>query len=46
VRADFISGMASKDDRFLMMLDIDKVFSSDGIALVRHGETQPGSERN
>jgi purine-binding chemotaxis protein CheW len=46
VRADFISGMASKDDRFLMILDIDKVFSSDGIALVRHGETQPGSERN
>jgi purine-binding chemotaxis protein CheW len=46
VRTDFIRGMASRDDRFLIILDIDKVFSSDDIALVRQSETQPEPGQN
>lgn len=42
VRSDFITGMADQDDRFLVILDIDKVFSSDDIALVRPAGTSAG----
>jgi len=35
LRTDFIRGMGKHDGRFIMILDIDKVFSSDEITLVR-----------
>lgn len=35
LRTEFIKGMGKREDRFLMILDIDKVFSSDELALVQ-----------
>lgn len=35
LRTEFISGMGKRDGRFLMILDIDKVFSSDELESVR-----------
>jgi purine-binding chemotaxis protein CheW len=35
LKTDFIKGMGKRDDHFLMILDIDKVFSSDELALVQ-----------
>jgi purine-binding chemotaxis protein CheW len=35
LRTDFIRGMGKHDGRFIMILDIDKVFSSDEITLVQ-----------
>ena len=40
LRTDFISGMGKHDGRFIMILDIDKVFSSDEITVV------PGLDRH
>src|SRR5512146_3557548 len=39
LRTEFIRGMGKRDDRFIIILDIDKVFSSDELALVQ--ATQP-----
>jgi purine-binding chemotaxis protein CheW len=39
LKTDFIKGMGKRDDRFIIILDIDKVFSSDELAMV----TQEGS---
>jgi purine-binding chemotaxis protein CheW len=33
LRTDFIKGMGKKDDRFIIILDIDKVFSADDLNL-------------
>ncbi len=38
LRTDFIKGMGKRDDYFIIILDIDKVFSADEIALVRGPE--------
>lgn len=38
LRTDFIRGMGKSDNRFIMILDIDKVFSSEDIAMVQTGE--------
>lgn len=35
MRTEFIKGMGKRDDRFLIILDIDKVFSVDEITLVK-----------
>jgi purine-binding chemotaxis protein CheW len=35
LNTDFIKGMGKQDDRFIMILDIDKVFSSEGSAIVQ-----------
>ncbi len=40
LRTEFIRGMGKRDDRFIIILDIDKVFSSDELALVQ--QAQPG----
>ena len=40
LRTEFIRGMGKRDDRFIIILDIDKVFSSDELALVQ--AVQPG----
>lgn len=35
LRTDFLKGMGKHDDRFLLLLDIDKVFSQDELAAVQ-----------
>jgi len=35
LRTDFIRGMGKQDSRFIMILDIDKVFSSDELSTVQ-----------
>jgi len=34
LRTDFIKGMGKRDERFIILLDIDKVFSTDELAMV------------
>ena len=38
LKTEFIKGMGKRDDRFIIILDIDKVFSSDELALVKQEE--------
>ncbi len=35
LKTEFIKGMGKKDDRFIIMLDIDKVFSSEELSMVQ-----------
>jgi purine-binding chemotaxis protein CheW len=35
LRTDFIKGMGKHDNKFIMILDIDKVFSADELVLVQ-----------
>ena len=39
LKTEFIKGMGKRDDRFIIILDIDKVFSSDELAMVNQEET-------
>jgi purine-binding chemotaxis protein CheW len=39
LKTEFIKGMGKRDDRFIIILDIDKVFSSDELSLVKQEET-------
>jgi purine-binding chemotaxis protein CheW len=39
LRTEFITGMGKRDDRFIIILDIDRVFSTDELALA---QTAPG----
>ena len=39
LKIEFIRGMGKRDDSFIIILDIDKVFSADEIALVQDAET-------
>jgi purine-binding chemotaxis protein CheW len=39
LKTEFIKGMGRRDDRFIIILDIDKVFSSDELSLVKQEET-------
>ncbi len=41
---DFIKGMGKKDDRFIIILDIDKVFSSEELAGIQGIETEERME--
>lgn len=41
LNTDFIKGMGKQDNHFVMILDIDKVFSSDDLASI--SESGPGS---
>ncbi len=43
LRTEFIRGMGKRDDKFIIILDIDKVFSSDELALVQAAPTEEGS---
>ena len=38
LKTEFIKGMGKRDDRFIIILDIDKVFSSDELAMVKQEE--------
>ncbi len=44
LNTDFIKGMGKRDDQFIMILDIDKVFSSDELALVQDAGSVKDSE--
>lgn len=35
LRTDFLRGMGKHDDRFILLLDIDKIFSSEELAMVQ-----------
>lgn len=39
IRTDFIKGMGKRDTQFIMILDIDRVFSAEELAAVRGQET-------
>jgi purine-binding chemotaxis protein CheW len=43
LRTEFIKGMGRRDDRFIIILDIDKVFSSDELSLVKQEEGSAAS---
>jgi CheW-like domain len=49
LRTDFINGMGKKDDSFIIILDIDQIFSSEELALAKVAEgkehTQKGRQR-
>jgi purine-binding chemotaxis protein CheW len=38
LRTDFIKGMGKRDDRFIIILDIDKVFSSDELSIIQEDQ--------
>ena len=40
VKTDFIKGMGKKDDHFIMILDIDRVFSADDLSMVQSAGTE------
>lgn len=57
MKIEFIQGMGKSDDHFIIILDIDKVFSADELSLVGdvgdsapeagpHEKTDPGTEGN
>ncbi len=39
IRTDFIKGMGTRDAQFVMILDIDRVFSAEDLTAVRNSET-------
>jgi len=43
LKTEFIKGMGRRDDRFIIILDIDKVFSSDELAMVIQEEGSAAS---
>ena len=40
IQTDFLKGMGKRDDQFIMILDIDRVFSADEIRTVRNPEAR------
>jgi len=42
LRTDFIKGMGKQNDRFIIILDIDKVFSIEELSAVRQDDTAAG----
>jgi purine-binding chemotaxis protein CheW len=38
LKTEFIKGMGKRDDRFIILLDIDKVFSSEELAVIAEME--------
>ena len=42
LNTEFIKGMGKRDDRFIIILDIDKVFSADDLAIVQGTNTADG----
>ena len=49
LRTEFIKGMGKRDERFIMILDIDKVFSSEELSLVSGPPVEaavPGKHRS
>jgi purine-binding chemotaxis protein CheW len=44
IRTDFIRGMGKRDTQFIMILDIDRVFSAEELAAVRGPEAGRAAE--
>lgn len=42
LRTDFMKGMGKRNDNFIMLLDIDRIFSVDELASVKTAQTGPG----
>jgi purine-binding chemotaxis protein CheW len=40
LNTDFLKGMGRRDNRFIIILDIDKIFSTDELALVQTGQDE------
>jgi len=38
LKTDFIKGMGKRDDKFIIILDIDKIFSTDELSAVVHSQ--------
>jgi len=38
IKTEFIEGMGKNDEQFIIILNIDKIFSADELAIVRHAE--------
>ena len=43
IRTDFIKGMGKRDAQFIMILDIDRVFSAEEVTAVRNAEGTPAA---
>jgi len=41
LRTEFIKGMGKQQDRFVMILDIDRIFSADDLAFVQTVQAEP-----
>jgi purine-binding chemotaxis protein CheW len=44
LRTEFITGMGKREDRFIILLDIDKVFSVEDLSLVQAAEKDAAGE--
>ena len=44
LNTEFIKGMGKQDDRFLILLDIDKVFSAQELAIIKKDDAVPSSQ--
>jgi len=44
LRTDFIKGMGKRDEQFIIILDIDKVFSVDELSIVQDASQQTSAE--
>src|SRR5689334_9643063 len=44
IRTDFIKGMGKRDSQFIMILDIDRVFSAEELSALRSVENKPLTE--
>ncbi len=44
IRTDFIKGMGKRDTQFIMILDIDRVFSAEELAVVRGQEAEQAAD--
>jgi purine-binding chemotaxis protein CheW len=42
IRTDFIKGMGKRESQFIMILDIDRVFSADELSVVRAQDANKG----
>ncbi len=45
LKTEFIKGMGKRDDRFIILLDIDKVFSSEELAVIAEMEGEESLEK-
>lgn len=44
-RTEFIKGIGKRDDEFIIILDIERLFSTDEIAMVQNTESDPGDPK-
>ncbi len=44
-RTEFIKGIGKRDDKFILILDVDRIFSSDELALVQASGEDPSAKQ-